>query len=421
MSNSPQQTAAERAAAARAAAAAKAAANQNFMRQTVRKRMICPPASGAGLTQTYAVGAMLPFTVPSANNAYAEGVMVRVSLGLTLASGTSAVYGLTAGGPLQVFSQISILYNGVLHQFRPHVLKTLRRLRGRYFPSWPDTVLASGNTVSNTTSYINGGQSVSTGAQTWAFEFYIPFNWFGEWDCRGLLPTMGGSTEIQIQFTCASALVGADPILYPMYAVSGTGHAVTIGTATVQCIAYYRDGTSYRTPRLLPLDLRGVGVPLLQTDIPLNNITATNIQRQGVTTRGLLIDLILHAVDGNQSDKYSANSNIIAIQALKDAAGSNAFWQLGTGTNLDVREFFADIRFNIGQDLDEGVLPMIMGQTANTQDPNLQNGSNYLNTAPGGWGDYHWGLAFTSVSTTNMTPRVEQHGLQLNAAGLVFG
>src|SRR6267378_803623 len=66
--------------------------NRDYMKKTVRKKAICPPSSGSGLSQAYSLGANLSFNAPSANNAFLEGFYVNLNVHVDLAVGTSAVY-----------------------------------------------------------------------------------------------------------------------------------------------------------------------------------------------------------------------------------------------------------------------------------------------------------------------------------------
>jgi hypothetical protein len=272
MSNAPAQTAAQQQAAARQA---RAAANATFMKYSIRKRVVCPPASGAGTTQTYAFSTLLPYVVPTANGAFCEGIEVRASVPFAFAAGTAAVYQVGPAGVLAMFDNITVLYNGTLHKFRPYILALLRKTKGRIYPTWPDAVLGSGSTVTARNTYIGGAQAVTANTtNTWTVNFYVPFNLLGITDFRGLLPMMGGATSIQVQVQTATALFGADPILNAVVVTSGTGHAITVtGTATVQLIAYYRDGTNYNVPKRYVLQPAGFPVPQLIMDIPLNNVT----------------------------------------------------------------------------------------------------------------------------------------------------
>jgi hypothetical protein len=119
-------------------------------------------------------------------------------------------------------------------------------------------------------------------------------------------------------------------------------------------------------------------------------------------------DLIVVGVDGVQSTAFSLDSNLAVIGASKDAAGQSPFWKLGTGTNLDVNEFFMDLREQLGQDLPQGVWPFIAAPLMNTIDPDNQTGVQFLRTAPSGWPDYHYLFQFTAVSTV-ASARTEVH------------
>jgi hypothetical protein len=248
-------------------------------------------------------------------------------------------------------------------------------------------------------------------------------------DVRGMLPIMGGETTAQINILTASALMGNDPEQFPTYAVSGTGNAVTLTSGTVQVIAYYRNGISLQSPVRQGLDLSGL--PTLQVDIdpPLNNLVAGSILRQKINKAEYIAICLLTVIDGNQSNKFSALTNIQEIELGRDSSGTNKFWQFGVGTNLNVYEYFYDqIRgrlgdYRIGQDLpDEGVIPMVVGPTYGESDAQNDTGILLMNTTPGGWTDINYGLQVGSVSgVSGINPRVVCHLFFINPTGLIVG
>lgn len=406
----------------------RASMNKQYMRTTLRNYAVCPPQSGNATSQNYALGTQLIYNVPSAENGFLEGFKVRVSVTMNFAVGTSAVYALTAAGALALIQEIDLLYGNIQLRFRPYILRSIAYLMGYQANTVPSSVTA-GTQNSTIQGYVNSGFAVATGAQTWTFEFDVPLNFLHPQDVRGLLPIMGGETTAQINIQTASALMGNDPELFPTYAVSGTGNAVTLTSGTVQCIAYYRNGISLQSPVRQGLDLSGL--PTLQMDIdpPLNNLVAGSVLRQKINKAEYIAIAILTIIDGNQSNKFAALTNIQEIELGRDSSGTNKFWQFGIGTNLNVYEYFYDqIRgrlgdYRNGQDLpDEGILPIVIGPTYGESDAQNDTGILLMNTTPGGWTDVNYGLQVGSVSgVANINPRVVCHLIFVNPTGLIVG
>lgn len=395
---------------------AQARLNRIYMINTIRQRAVAPQASGGALTQTYSPGTVLTFGVPSAQNAFCEGVWIRAVLTVTLAAGTAAVYAKNAAAPLSVFDNIQVLYNGVQHNFRPYILSHLNRMSGRLRSAIPYTVLA-GQTVTTNDSYRNTGQPVTAGAgNSWTFEFFVPFNLMGPNDARGLLPTMSGETQLQVAVTCAPSanVMGNDPILNVLSVTSGSGHTIAV-TGTVACYAQYRDGQSLDRNALLGLDISGLATTQLVRDTVLTGLTNATTYRQKVNIVGRMPWYLLTVIDGNQSNKFSANSNIAVIELNKDSAGQNSFIKYGTGTNMSPYEFWLDLYMKFGQDIDEGILPIMTGPISGVNDIDDYSGTQALVVGKGGWNDFVYGVQLTSVSgLAGITPRVETHAVLLN-------
>lgn len=399
--------------------------NRSYMRNTVRKMAVAPQSSGGALNQIYSPGATLPFTIPSAQNAFCEGFIVRLNLSATLAAGTGATYAATAAGALGLIDNIIVQYNGTQARFRPYILRQLALMQGRYETTYPNAVLI-GQHNGSLDSYLASSFPTAAGTAPVVLEFYVPFNMLHPQDARGLLPIMGGETSAQVLITCAPQSLGPDPILNAWSVTAGTGAAVTFAnTSTVSVYAVYRDGTSYLSPTLLGLDLSGLGTVQTQIDVPLTGLTAGNVYRQKVSIMDQLQYVILTVVDGQQSNKFATNANITTLEADKDSVGANVFWRFGTGTNLSVQEFFAQVRgFLPGQgydqDLDEGIVPLVTAPSYMESEAGTLSGTHYLNTSTTGWTDFHYGVALSALgSVAGVTPRVECHVVYINSAGLI--
>lgn len=402
--------------------------NRHYMRSTLRKYAVCPPQSGNALTQNYATGTTLTYNVPTSENAFLEGLIFRLTVNLNFATGTSAVYALNPVSALGLIQEVDLLYGNLQMRFRPYILKYLPLLLNYLGVSEPGFTPISGvNKNTTIQDYLESSFAVATGNQTWTLEFKVPFNLLHAEDVRGMLPIMSGETTAQVNVVTASGLMGNDPILYPTYAVSGSGNSVTLQSTpgTVQVIAYYRDGVSLMGPTRQGLDISGL--PTIQWDIdpPLNNLQSGQVFRQKINKAETIAIALLTLVDGETLGQFSAYSNIAELELSKDSSGTNKFWQYGLGTNINVYEFFADnIRRVIGQDLpDEGVIPIVVAP-ANyaTQDARAGNGVMYMNTMPSGWTDINYGLQVTSAGAqTGVNPRVECHLIFVNPVGLIAG
>jgi len=403
--------------------------NRNYLKNTVTKKAVCPPASGSGTQQNFALGQTLPFNVPTAENAFLEGFFVRITGNFDFAAGASAVYAATKSRELALIDNITVLYNGTQAKLRPYHLNILQRLTGSMQPGWPNSVVAgSSNAVTNT--YLSQGALPVTGAnQAVTLEFYVPLNALHIQDVRGLLPIDGSSTTCQINIQCAAQLLGNDPVLNTWYAVSGTGHAITFngGVApVVQLIAKYRDGTSYTGVNALPINLGGMGTVQYFIDVPLTPLTAGNILRQKITILDQIYYAISVLIDGQQATDYALDANIQVLEFGRDSTGFNIFWKYGTGTNMSVQEYFDDLRFwTMEQDLPQGVVPWVYAPVYNEPDPSNMNGTHVLNTDPNksGWTDIHYGMQVGSLAATlsGVTPRIETFLVYVNSAGLIAG
>lgn len=400
--------------------------NRDYMKRTVRKKAICPPSSGSGLTQAFTNGANLSFSVPTANNGFLEGFYVNISLWFDFATGTSAVYGATASRELAFIQEIDVLYNGTQGRFEPYILKPLRQMSQWLGLGWPGSVLV-GRHNTETDSYLTQGSLPLSGtSQNVILQFYVPLNALHPLDVRGLLPIDGASTTAQINVRCASQFLGNDPIQNIWYAVSGSGHAVTFSAGkqqTVQVIAAYRDGTTMSSTSLMPINLQGVGTVQYQQDVNLTGLTAGQTYRQKITLLEQHYYVLCCVVDGQQANAYANESNINYLELATDSTGSSTFWKVGTGTNLSIQEYFNDLRDLFGQDLDEGIVPLVYAPQYGEADPANANGAAVLNCDPsrGGWSDVHYGIQLNSLASTlsGVTPRVETHLIYVNNAGLI--
>ena len=410
-------------------------ANTMYMTNTVRKMSPC--LTNGAPTQAYVQGTPLTFNVSTALNGYLEGFMFRVIVNYTLAAGASAVYQQSAAGRLGIIDTIEVRYNKSQAKFRPFSIRQLSLLGA--LPQW---VIQAGNTENEVLigqqdaaleAYLNTAMSVAAGANTVTLEFFVPLNLVHPSDARGLLPTMAGDTGIQlIVNTPQSLLAGVDqasnygdPVLNSIGPVSGTGHAISAVSGTVQVNAVYRDGDVLSQLAKMPFDISLLeGTFQMQIDQQLTPWVAGGFQRTKLNIMGKHMYVLLLCIDGNQITSLSADSNLSYIESGKDATGSNVFWRYGSQTNMSFYEYMNLLRLGRKQDLDPGCIAMVQAPTdAVGQNLSMQwapDVSNYLDNTRTGWADWRYCVTPNTVSSANgATPRIEPQLFYINPTGLV--
>lgn len=400
---------------------ARIAANRMYMEATERK--VAPALTNGLPTQAYSLNTPLTFNLTTALSGFCEGIIVRYVVNYTLAAGTSAVYGLTPAGALGLIDTIEVRYNKSQHKFRPQMLRQLALMGALEDYVVPESVLA-GQSQAALQAYLNPGMSVTVGAQTVTMEFFVPFALFGYNDPRGLLPIIVGDTGIQVLVNTPLAIFGSDPTL-ALYAVSGTGHAVTAVSGTVAISAVYRDGDCFMGSSKLPFDMSAVqGTYQMQIDNQLLPLVANSYQRTKLSVMGHHLYVLLLVVDGIQSSQYALTSNIIYIETAKDGVGGNTFWKYGTQTNMSIQEYFYLKRLDFKQDLDQGIIPIFTGPITRQGDPHLRSNKQYLDNTRDGWPDWRYNVTVAAVGTGTLnglqcTPRIEPHLFYINPTGLI--
>ena len=398
-------------------------AGADYMARTIDKEAICVMTNGGALSQSWpAGGGLLSFTVPQTLNGWLRGYKIRLSLTVTNAAGTSAVYALTAGGVLGLIQQVTLWYGNNQQQFPLRVLLDYYQLQGQWQQNPWQNVPAIGRNTASIDTYLSGGNSfpVATGANSWTVEVFVPCNWVHLLDVRGMLPISGGQTQPTITLLCNSAPFGADPMKNVLYAVSGTGHATTI-TGTVSVYAVYRDGDSLGTRQKLALSVGNLGTMQAFYDGTLNQLTANQTQPYQLIHIGRHYTVLAYVIDAQASQTFCATTNISQIDVVKDAAGSNILWRAGGDTNLDIREWFATrIRAPLGQDLQEGVIPFVFAQGSNTVNIDNTDGIDVFDNTPGnGWPAAQFRVKVGAVGALGSGPRVEYYTIFENPQGLV--
>lgn len=415
-----QQSQAAAIAAAAQAASARRAANLAFLSGAIRKKAVCAPASGAGVNQAYSSGQTLIYDVPTASGAYLDSILVECALTVNPATGAAATYSLNAGAPFNLIDYLVIEYNGVQARLRPLLMKWVAQLQG-YERAQPSQV-NSGQTVSWLQSTIWGapfGLTVATN-NVWNFWFRVPLRLFPR-SMAGSLPIMSDSTKCQIKLQLSGNAMGNDPLTAAVANTGGTGASVTVG-GTIAVVAEYRDGTNLFQTQALSPSLNGEPTVQYFVDSQLNPLTAGTVLRKRLDVKQPHLYVISVVVDGQQSTKFAANSNLAALELDSDFAGQNAFFRYGvSGSNISVQHFYEELQDNfIGQSLDEGVIPWVPGPGYLGTNPDNLEGASYLNMASGGWTDTTIGVQVGAVNgVANITSRIETYEVSLNPLGLV--
>lgn len=424
MSSNPQ---AQQALNAQLVVANKKASNRRYISECIRK--LAPSLTNGQATQAFAPATPFTFNLPQPNNAFARGIVVRTTLNYTLATGTSAVYGLTAAGNLAIYDNIEVTYNKSQIKIRPLWLRELAQIGALEMPSIPSTAATDAGSTADSAlnTYLNPTMPVATGAQTYQQDLWIPFNLLGPLEDRGLLPSMPGETGIQVKLTTASSLFGTHPVFNALYLVSGSGGAVSAVSGTIKVIMIYSDGEVYSQPTALAYDMNVLdGTIQAQTDAQLTKLVTGSQQcnRGALTILGLHQYVGLLCVDGNQSNLYSARSNINYLESAKDSVGANVFWKYGAATNLDVEDYFWQERFrHKNHDISQGAMffieaPIIGASTYGSVGGHC-DGYQYLDNSTNGWPAWHYGIGLNTVDTLGAgTCFIEPMTIYINKQGL---
>lgn len=401
-------------------------ANRLYMSRTVRK--LGPALTNGSPTQAYVQNTPLTFNLSTSLNGYCEGIIVRVVLNYTLATGTSAVYALTASGKLGIIDTVEVRYNKSQLKIRPIDLREISLSGG--LDEWviPNQVLV-GQQDASIQAYLNPSMPVSTGAQTTTLEFFIPFNLVSPKDPRGILPLMAGDTGIQVIVNLPVSLLApgdtansGDSLLNAIYPVSGTGHAISAVSGTVAVEAVFRDGDTYSSINKMPFDISLLeGTFQAQIDQILSPLVANTIQRTKLNIMGKHYYVLLKVIDALQPNVFATQANLTYVEAAKDGVGANVFWKYGTQTNMNYYEFDYLQRMGKGQDLDPGCIMMVSAPTDSEGQAFVHNrdGDSYLDNTRTGWADFRYGVMVNSVGTLGSGPRIEPSVFYINPTGLV--
>lgn len=398
----------------------KTKSNARYLAQCVEKIAFCPPVAG-GITQPYAAGSSLLFNFPTASGAFAYDLIVTLALTVTPATGTSATYALNAAGIWALINEIQILFNGTQARIRPYIVKEYDILRGKSAASPFGSTILAGQSVASIQSYLNSGTALTVGSgNTWNLVFRIPLNALHMHSAIGMLPIMGSGTKAQVNVILPSGALGVDPLLQAVAPTGGSGNAVTV-TGTVKVEVAYHDGTHLGNPT--PMNLDPTGIPTCQYifDTPLTPLSAGLIMRQRIASLLQHYYVFGIIIDGNQSNKFAAVTNIQALELDQDSVGQNKFFQYGTANNVSVYDFYERLRRTLQQDVDEGFIPWVAAEIFGQENPDNRLGGQVLNMTAGGWTDVHHGYQVGTVGGVGgIAPRVEMYLISLNPQGLVL-
>jgi len=397
--------------------------NRKFMALALNKEALAQQANGGANSQAWVAGQPLVYNMPSTNNAYLTGFWLRFTGTVTLPAGTGAAYALTAAGQLALYDSVQVLVNGKQHDFRPYIMKYLVQLMGQSQQVQPRLVVA-GQTDSPYQAYLNTGLPTLVAVNATTFALWCPMNLIHPQDVRGILSIQNGQSPVQVIVNCAGAVIGPDPELNAIYLTAGTNTVPATVAAQISVIAIYKDGQSYAQRDPLVPNLGGMETCQLLRDNQLSNMQTGQIMSGKITYLHKIPWLIVVAIDGNQSNKFSATTNIQVLRTTTDQNGLHPFIQYGLNSNMDVKEFYTDLSGAGGgllkQDIDEGVFPFVYGPIFQQAEAGVQEGAHYLNmTQDTGWTDWHYGIQFAALGqgaggSAGIQPRCTVHVVILN-------
>ena len=162
--------------------------------------------------------------------------------------------------------------------------------------------------------------------------------------------------------------------------------------------------------------MSGIQTAQLVRDTPLMNLGSGQMFRNKVSFLHKIPWLWIAVIDGNQSSKLAATSNIQVIETSADATGMRPFMRYGQNTNLDARSYYDDLVRLLQNDMDEGLIPLVYGPIFQQADASLLEGQHYLDmTTQSGWTDFHYGVQLNTVgAVAGINPRIEAHAILLN-------
>ncbi len=420
---------------------AQLAANDRYMREAIVKSS--PALTNGAATQPYSLGVPLTFDMPQPNNGFIRGIIVRTKLNITLNDpDADATWALTAAGQDAIYDTIEVRYNNVQIKARPWYLRQLALAgalplvpRNSKWAASTDAGAAEDDILADYLTETNFPAVSSGVAVQFVSDIWVPFNVGRRNEPRGLLPSMKGETGVQVILNTPSALLGPHPIFNAVTNTDVEQDGTLVLNAgsgtTAAVIAVFSDGECYQMPAALPYNMSVLdGTIQMLQDNQLTNLSAgaSVVNRGKLNILGKHQYVILTCVDGQQGSSCVAdNSNIVFISMDKDDVGANSFYRYGTGTNLDVQEFFRiqrGVHRNI--DLDPGVLFMVQAPLIGQSAEGALDGSQYWDNTTNGWPALHYGVSFTTLASgaygsqsVAVKPMIEPFTCHINPQGLV--
>ena len=393
----------------------------DFLARTIDKTSLAVMANGGALSQGWPVGGgTLTFNIPQTINGWIRSYIIRFTATITNGAGTSAVYGLTPAGVFGLFPEVVFQYGNVQQRFPLKVWADLKQVKAKMEPLAYEPVLGGGRAIASIDTYLNGGSSfgVAVGANTWTFEVEIPANLIHSLDVRGMIPLSAQQTPVQVVLTCNAAPFGADPLTNALYAVSGSGHTTVVSAATITVLAKYRDGFSFTQRQKMTLDVENLPTMQFSYDGTLNSLAANQSQPYQIKHIGRHYYVLAYVIDAQASNTFCADTNLVQLDVVQDAAGTNALWRVGGDTNVSVNEFLADLRKDIKQDLPEGVIPFIYAPGQNTVNPDNMDGIAVFDNTPGnGWPGAQFRVKIGAVGAVGNGPRIQYYTVYETESG----
>lgn len=179
------------------------------------------------------------------------------------------------------------------------------------------------------------------------------------------------------------------------------------------------NGSTFWSDKKLRLFLDEEPTVQAARDLILQPLNAGTTQRQKLTILNQHLYVFSIVVDGQQSSSFSTIANMTRLELDRDQVGQNPFFAFGTNLDQDVYDFYERIRWDIGQDLDQGVIPWVYAPQNTDGDASTMEGARILNMRPGGYVNVSHAYQLTAVGgVSGSTPRVETYAFSINPEGL---
>lgn len=384
--------------------------NRDFMRLGYPQPALANAQNGTA----YQAGSLYNFDVPIMPGAYVEKIRVSYTVNFTNTAGGTPGLNLTAAGALALFNDISVNFGNKQVTMHPYFTQVLAQLRG-YNRTKQGSVV--GNSATGVQSLLYSQPAIAAGANAWKGYFDVPLTLIHPTSPYGLIPVGGSGTRMQIQLQSATALVGSDPLLYPMALTAGATNVVSAVTGSVKVTVFYRDFKSFATPQQLECDLTGLPTAQVIKLREANPLTAGSPNYVSITNPYPFVKTMSIVIDGNSLTQFSAASN---IQAFRIDGAENTSTQLRVydSSTGGMENYYSRHRELYGNDSDEGVL-VFDANAESAVDSSNQEGEMWLNVASSGFPAARLGFQVGSVSSAlGIVPRVVTAGVILNPVGI---